>query len=229
MTAPKAPNFFAKQKMPRNNFLPPNGNHLSLSVPKTRQHARATPTPLLGSIPTTPSWRFPSQGTTNRSWVDWSTTPMSPVYFDPVLSTPAPTGLAGNYEKLTNPLYNISTSSSTNHFTTQSLAESPSNDILANLKDALLQQIQEQESDLMRDQLIHQIRLKETQLQGLLQEGVQFQAPVTGRWKIESQVLDGKEVPAGQWILPDGGPQKPRELGIMHNQPAIIQSGLIGR
>ena len=62
-----------------------------------------------------------------------------------------------------------------------------------------------------KQELLKQIKLRETELQQLL-KGVnkkEFNTPSGGKWKIKSQVLAGKAVPKGEWIIP---PTKP-ELG----------------
>ena len=62
-----------------------------------------------------------------------------------------------------------------------------------------------------KQELLKQIKLRETELQQLL-KGVnkkEFKTPTGGKWKIKSQVLAGKAVPKGEWIIP---PTKP-ELG----------------
>ena len=62
-----------------------------------------------------------------------------------------------------------------------------------------------------KQELLKQIKLRETELQQLL-KGVnkkEFKTPSGGKWKIKSQVLAGKAVPKGEWIIP---PTKP-ELG----------------
>ena len=60
-----------------------------------------------------------------------------------------------------------------------------------------------------RDVLLQQIKLRENELQQLLQ-GVntnEFQTPQSGKWKITAQTLAGKPVPEGQWIKPPSKPE----------------------
>ena len=55
-----------------------------------------------------------------------------------------------------------------------------------------------------KEELLQQIKLRENELQQLLQ-GVnthEFQTPQSGKWKITAQTLAGKPVPQGQWIKP---------------------------
>ena len=210
--------------LPQYNFSSSDGKRLS----QKGQTARTTAAPFLytqpGSLPTTPSWRFPSQGTTNGStpaWLGASTTPATNVYFNqPRLTTPAPTGASGQYEILTNPLFNISSntsiSSRSGSFIAPKLKPSFA-DILAMMKDDLMRQIKAKEGELERERLMQEIKLKETELQGLLQgtarsplkndkariasERVDVD-PSAGIWRIQSQVLGGKEIPEGEWILP---------------------------
>ena len=230
--------------LPKNNFLPSDGNHLSLSVNSASHPSPSIHTfPLLlslpGSVPTTPSWRFPTEGTTKptQDWFSDSSQPTT-VYFDPRLSTtPAPMKSSGNFEKLTKNM--ISTKLTTNtpnlllpgsgsktnkdaisFFISKSnpktnIANSVdskpmSNHVLAATKEELLRQIKEKGSQLEKQRLLHQIRLKENQLQKLL-AGIdqnEFKVPDSGTWKIQSQVLDGKDVPAGEWIIPSSKPDR---------------------
>ena len=58
-------------------------------------------------------------------------------------------------------------------------------------------------------ELLQQIKLRENELQQLLQ-GVntkEFQTPQSGKWKITAQTLAGKPVPEGQWIKPPSKPE----------------------
>ena len=225
--------------LPKDNFLPSEGNYLTLSninkpvedplsSQSTEVSFKTSPAPFLnlpGSVPTKPSWRFPHKGTANPSTQDWlymSTSPTNEVYFAPVVSTPAPTGPSGNYEILTNPLHNLSKpvfSNRTNPSLSSGRPVQLSNYILARTKEDLIQEIKEKENQLEKQRLIKQIQEKETELQQLLLgmgeqglellEGVDRQGllgPTKGVWKIQSQVLDGKEVPAGEWILPAAEP-----------------------
>ena len=62
---------------------------------------------------------------------------------------------------------------------------------------------------LSKEELLQQIKLRETELQGLLQ-GVsrkEFKTPPGGKWKINAQTLAGKPVPQGEWIKPPSKPQ----------------------
>ena len=57
---------------------------------------------------------------------------------------------------------------------------------------------------LSKEELLQQIKVRETELQRLLQ-GVgtqQFDSPPGGKWKINAQTLAGKPVPQGEWIKP---------------------------
>ena len=80
-----------------------------------------------------------------------------------------------------------------------------------------MRQIKAKEGELERERLMQEIRLKETELQGLLQGTARSPLkndeariaseradvdPSAGIWRIQSQVLGGKEIPEGEWILP---------------------------
>jgi hypothetical protein len=98
---------------------------------------------------------------------------------------------------------------------------------LALTREQLIEQIKLKESQLRKQQLMHQIRLKETELQQLLAGGLaatsgkEFTVPPSGRWKIQSQRLGGQPVPDGKWILP--GQQ---ETILRHDAPAELSLGI---
>ena len=68
-----------------------------------------------------------------------------------------------------------------------------------------------------KEELLKQIKLRETELQQMLQgvSSQEFQIPAAGKWKIRAQTLAGKPVPQGQWIQP---PSKP-EVGKVDQAP----------
>ena len=77
---------------------------------------------------------------------------------------------------------------------------------------------------LSKEELLQQIKVRETELQQLLQ-GVgrqEFNSPPGGKWKINAQTLAGKPVPQGEWIKP---PSKPK-FGQIGGE-ATTSSGLI--
>jgi len=193
--------------------------------------ARTTPAPFPsstpGSIPSSPSWVFPTEGSQEASTSSYIVSHSSNgVYFDPSLSTPPPflsnSNELTNSEKLKNPLATVP------HFLQNKLTGN-SSVIIVNLvnhvynndtttQPMIIQSKPKSKSNkfaaLSKEELIKQIKLRETELQELLQ-GVnqqEFEVPAGGKWKIKSQVLAGKPVPTGEWILP---PTKPNlsELG----------------
>ena len=72
------------------------------------------------------------------------------------------------------------------------------------MKDALIERIRERENELEKQRLIHEMRLKETELQKLLSglNKQEFEVPEQGKWKIQSQILGDNPVPKGEWIFP---------------------------
>ena len=68
-------------------------------------------------------------------------------------------------------------------------------------------------ASLSEEELIQQIQLKEAELHHLL-SGIDridrqgLKAPRSGVWKIRSQSLDGKPIPAGEWIIPSTRPKQ---------------------
>ena len=70
------------------------------------------------------------------------------------------------------------------------------------MKEDLMRQIKAKESELERERLMQEIKVKESELQELLVGVERTDPPPPGTWRIQSQVLDGKEIPEGEWILP---------------------------
>ena len=131
-----------------------------------------------------------------------------------ILSTPPTPFITNNNEnknKLTNPLANI--------VKVEEMESPPSS--VVNVSQPPVNSKSEQSGSkfqfnnfaaVSKEELLQQIRLRESELQQLLQ-GVntqEFQTPQSGKWKITAQTLAGKPVPEGQWIKP---PSKP-ELGV---------------
>ena len=224
-----------------------------------------------GSVPTTPSWKFPSQGTTQPTQAS-PFQPSTAVYFDqegvatttaskPLLTSPLKSSTSSsssfsikssldsnqspqtNFQMLTNALAdfsptNLDSDIVSNFVNTNSLVGSgqtvaafqdrrgfggglsgnngrqnsaAKNDILAAAKADLIDRIKEKETELEKKRLFHQIKLKETELQrllsGLTADEVKA-VPSKGRWRIQSQLLGGKPVPKGEWILTDAVSRK---------------------
>ena len=79
-----------------------------------------------------------------------------------------------------------------------------------------------------KEDLLQQIKLRETELQKLL-HGVKtedFQIPSSGKWKIRAQTLAGKPVPQGQWIKPPSKPEL-EQVDLAQTNGANNAKGLI--